>query len=130
MKKKPRIPFSFVLENLHPKEPVVKPMFGCFAVYVDRKLVLVLRKKESARADNGVWIGTSREHHASLLKEFPSMRSLRLLGSVPTNWQNIPESSDDFESEVLRACELIVKGDPRIGKIPKLKTRKKLNTRQ
>jgi hypothetical protein len=36
-------------------------------------------------------------------------------------WQNIPADEDDFEELVLNACHLILKGDVRIGKIPKQK---------
>ncbi|MBI4547701.1 MAG: hypothetical protein HY707_06970 [Ignavibacteriae bacterium] len=122
-KKKP-IPFSFVFDYLHPKEPVVKPMFGCYALYLDGKIVLILRKKKDHRADNGIWIATDRAYHESLRKEFPSMRSIKLLGRGPTNWQVIPESAEDFEASVIRACGLVVKGDPRIGRIPRSKSKK------
>lgn len=37
----------------------------------------------------------------------------------------LPLDSQDFEDSVLKACELIIKNDPRIGKIPKTKLRKK-----
>jgi len=117
-KKKP-IPFSFVFDYLHPKEPVVQQMFGCHALYVNGKIVLIIRKKKEHRVDNGVWVATYQEHHASLRKELPSMRSIKLLGKGPTNWQVIPESAKDFEPSVIRACELVVKGDPRIGRVPK-----------
>ena len=99
-------------------------MFGCYALYDAGKIVLILRKKQEHRGDNGVWVATHREHHHSLLKELPSMRSIKLLGKDPTNWQVIPESAKDFESSVIRACELVVKGDPRIGKVPKRKVKK------
>jgi len=36
-----------------------------------------------------------------------------------TVWQNIPIDEDDFEELVLKACGLILKGDVRIGKVPK-----------
>lgn len=112
-------PFSFVLDYLYPKEPVIKPMFGCHALYLDGKIVLVLRKRTEHSEANGVWLATSREHHESLKKLFPSMRSIAMLGEPPTNWQVLPEASSDFESSVIKACELVVKGDPRIGRIPK-----------
>ncbi len=119
MKKISALPFKFVLDYLYPKEPAIKPMFGCYALYLDRKIVLVLRKRKIHPEANGVWLATSREHHDSLKRMFPSMRSIGMLGEPPTNWQVLPESSSDFESSVIKACELIVKGDPRIGRIPK-----------
>ena len=117
------MPFPFVFECLYPKEYVVKPMFGCYAIYIGGKICLILRKRKDHPGINGVWIATSVEHHASLLKEFPSMRSIDVLGKPPTNWQVLPEASEDFEQSVIRACELIVRGDPRIGKIPKVRKR-------
>lgn len=120
MKKPVAIPFDFILEHLFSVNPIVKPMFGCHGVYVGDKIMLILRnKKESHEEDNGVWISTRNEHHDSLRKIFPSMRSIYLLGNGETNWQNIPAEADDFEESALKICELILKNDPRIGNIPK-----------
>jgi len=122
---KQKIPFEFVLEELDRVHPRVKPMFGCYAIYVGEKLMLILRQRKDHTDDNGVWIAALREHHESLKREFPCMRSVRLLGTVETVWQNIPVDDDNFEELVLKACGLILKGDPRIGKIPKQKKKKK-----
>ena len=46
-------------------------MFGCLAVYVAEKIVLILRDKRTETADNGVWLATTEEHHQSLRREFP-----------------------------------------------------------
>ncbi len=126
---KSKIPFEFVLEELDRIHPRVKPMFGCYAIYSDEKLVLILRQRKEFTDDNGVWLVVPHEHHASLKKEFPCMRSVRLLGSTETVWQNIPADEDDFEELVLKACCLILNGDVRIGKVPKQKkVRKKSDT--
>jgi hypothetical protein len=93
-------------------------MFGCLAVYVEDKIVLILRCKPEQPADNGVWLATTKEHHESLRHEFPSMRSIRALGKKVTGWQLLPANAPDFEEAALRACELIVASDPRIGKVP------------
>src|SRR5882762_1242674 len=114
---KQKIPFEFVLEELDRVHPRVKPMFCCYAIYVGEKLVLILRQRNDYLDDNGVWLATPHEHHESLKKEFPCMRSIKLLGTVKTVWQNIPVDEDNFEELVLKACSLIIKGDPRIGKI-------------
>ena len=100
-------------------------MFGCYAVYVQNKIVLILRKKETGEYDNGVWIATTQEHHESLRKDFPSMRSITVFGGGETGWQNLPSSANDFEEAVLEACRLILKGDLRIGKETKPRQRKK-----
>jgi hypothetical protein len=122
-----KIPFEFVIENLISLNPRVKPMFGAFAVYVGEKIILILRNKENHEEANGVWIATSKEHHASLKKDFPSMCSVYLLsdGKAETDWQMLQLSADDFESSVMQLCELILKGDKRIGRIPKPRKRKK-----
>ena len=121
----PAIPFEFVLDCLYPKSPVVKPMFGCHAVYIDAKIVFILRDKENFPEDNGVWIATTKDHHESLKKDFPSMRSIRVLGKGLTGWQVFPVTSDDFEESVVKACGFVLKADSRIGKIPKPRYRKK-----
>ncbi len=94
-------------------------MFGCLAVYVEDKIVFALRDKDGATADNGVWLATTAEHHESLRGEFPHMRSIQVLGKGVTGWQILPVDAPDFEAAALRACELIVAGDRRIGKVPK-----------
>lgn len=118
-------PFGFVLDELDALDPYTKPMFGCTAVYVGEKIVLILRRRPTAREDNGVWIATTREHHESLRKDLPSLQSIGVLaGGGVTGWQKLPESGDDFEEEVLRACALVRAGDPRIGKVPQRKAPK------
>jgi hypothetical protein len=111
------LPHEFVLDALAPLSPVIRPMFGCLAVYVEEKIVLILRDRPSAPADNGVWIATTVQHHETLRLEFPLMRSIRVLGKATTGWQVIPAGATDFEEAALHACELIRAGDPRIGKI-------------
>jgi hypothetical protein len=64
----------------------------------------------------------SAEHHDSLRREFPRMRSIALLGNKVTGWQVPPADAPEFESSP-HACELVVAGDPRIGKVPKPKRR-------
>lgn len=118
-----RIPHEFVLDAMTAVSPVTRPMFGCLAVYVRNKIVMILRDKPadiSGKAtDNGVWLATTEEHHESLRREFPNMRSIRLLGKKVTGWQILPVEAPDFEEAALRACDLIRAGDHRIGKIPK-----------
>lgn len=79
--------------------------------------------------DNGVWFATALEHHESLKKDFPSMRSISLFGDTPSGWQNLPVEADDFEELAIKACRLIMKGDPRIGKVPKT-ARKKISKKE
>jgi hypothetical protein len=115
------IPYEFVLDALSQLAPRTRPMFGCLAVYVEDKIVLVLRDKGGADADDGVWLATTKERHESLRVEFPNMRSIGVLGKKVTGWQVLPASAPDFEEAALRACELIAAKDPRIGKVPKVR---------
>jgi hypothetical protein len=96
-------------------------MFGCLAIYVGEKIVFLLRDRPNETADNGVWLATTVEHHESLRREFPNMRSIQLLGKQVTGWQVLPVDSPDFEESALHACELVATRDPRIGKVPKAK---------
>jgi len=113
-----RVPFAFVLDALAALEPWTRPMFGCTAVYVGDRILMILREKAASPEDNGVWLATTREHHASLQRDFPGMRSIGVLGKAVTGWQVLPAEADDFEEAALRACALALRGDPRIGKIP------------
>lgn len=118
VKRRPAVPHEFVLEALAALSPVTRPMFGCLAVYVGEKIMLILRDKRVRAADNGVWLATTHEHHESLRREFPHMRSIAVLGKKVTGWQVLPASAPDFEEAALRACELILGGDKRLGKVP------------
>lgn len=118
VKRRKVVPHEFVLDAVAALAPETRPMFGCIAVYVGDKIVLILRDKRDKTADNGVWLATSKEHHESLRCEFPNMRSIQVLGKKITGWQVLPADAPDFEQAALRACELIVNRDPRIGKVP------------
>jgi hypothetical protein len=114
-----KLPFDFVLLELEELGPYTRPMFGCHAVYVEDKIVFILRDDREPPRDNGVWVATTREHHASLRRELPSLRSITVLaGGGVTGWQLLPADADGFEESVLRACELVKRCDPRIGKVP------------
>jgi len=78
----------------------------------------MLRNKATEMQDNGVWIATTEEHHASLRREFPKMRSIQLFGGKISGWQVLPVDAPDFETAALRASELVLQQNPRIGKVP------------
>ncbi|MEZ4297674.1 MAG: hypothetical protein R3B70_22125 [Polyangiaceae bacterium] len=123
--KKKRVPFDFVLDELAEMEPETRPMFGSIAVYVEDKIVFVLRERESAPHDNGVWVATTREHHASLRGELPNLRSISVLGDGGvTGWQMLAADAEDFEEAVRRACSMVLRGDPRVGKVPASRRRR------
>jgi hypothetical protein len=47
------------------------------------------------------------------------MRSIQLFKKKVTGWQVLPADAPDFEESALRACELVLARDPRIGKVPR-----------
>jgi hypothetical protein len=129
MPKPRRIPYEFVLDALSQIQIETRPMFGCLAVYVGNKIVLMLRDKQKQTEDNGLWLATTEEHHKSLRREFPSMRSIQLFGKEVTGWQVLPAAAADFEEVAIRACELIIARDPRIGKVPRSRRKPKATLR-
>jgi hypothetical protein len=116
--KRTPVPFEFVLDALAAADPQLRPMFGCVGVYVEERIVLILRDGREPAEDNGVWLATTKEHHPSLRRELPSMRSIGVLGPDVTGWQVLPPDAESFEEEALRAVAMILAGDPRIGKDP------------
>ncbi len=118
VKQRKPVPHEFMLDALASLSPRTHPMFGCLAIYVGDKIVLILRDKRDRTADNGVWLATTEEHHQSLRREFPNMRSIQVLGKKVTGWQVLPADGEDFEQAALHACDLVLAGDTRIGKVP------------
>jgi hypothetical protein len=41
-----------------------------------------------------------------------------VFGKKVTGWQVLPADAKDFEETAMRACELVLAGDPRIGEVP------------
>jgi hypothetical protein len=129
IKRRKPVPHEFVLDAIAELSPITRPMFGCTAIYIGEKIVLILRERPTYSADNGVWLATTHEHHESLQRDFPSMRSIQLLGEKITSWQVLPSDSPDFEQAALHACELVLARDPRIGKVPKSRQARKSKPR-
>ncbi|HZF39791.1 MAG TPA: hypothetical protein VE715_13270, partial [Blastocatellia bacterium] len=105
--------------------PDVKPMFGGVIVYIGEKMTLFLYDQEKLPGFKGVSLATTPEQHRSLAQEFSSTRDAepQKIGKHP--WLHIPAEAADFEEQVLRACELILKGDPRVGRTPEEKKARK-----
>lgn len=128
VKRKKKIAFEFVLDELEEMRPWTRQMFGATAVYVEEKIVFILRDKKKD-TDDGVWVATTKEHHGSLRRELPSLRSILIFGVGETGWQILPVDAPDFEESVRAACELVRRGDPRIGKTPKARKKRKTKRR-
>jgi hypothetical protein len=121
-KAKSRPPHEFVVEALEQLHPEVRRMFSGFAVYVGDRIVCMLREAVKSPRDNGVWLvlaeGVDPAGRA-LKREFPSLRQIELLGGAISHWLLIPSDGPDFETEALHMCELLLRRDPRIGRVPK-----------
>jgi hypothetical protein len=120
-KLKPRLPHSFVLEALATLNPEVRRLFSGWAVYVGNRLVVMLLDHARHLRDNGVWLVLSEgtdPMDPGLRQALPSLRPIQGLGGKIGHWLVLPADGADFEREALRACDLILSHDPRIGRIP------------
>ena len=120
-KRKP--PHAFVIEALAPLDPEVRPMFSGFNVYIGDRLVCMLRDHPQSPRDNGPLAGAVRQSRippiASSAASIPSLRRIELLGGMIGHWLLVPSDGPDFEKEALHACDLLLRHDPRLGRVPK-----------
>lgn len=114
---KRRIPFPFVLEELIPLRPTIKSMFGFTYVYLDDRLLCSLRDSARQTGSNGMWLFTTSEHVDSLAREFPNLSKRQLWRSGKNAWIVLASRLEDFEEYAYKACELILNGDRRIGRV-------------
>ena len=114
-----RVPYPFVLDAIADLHPTTRAMFGALAVYIADKIVFILRDQPADLGANGVWIATSGADQESLVAEFPNALPVHIMGKDISGWRLLPAGADDFEESAFHACELVIKGDARIGKVPK-----------
>ena len=110
-------PFPFILEELLPVRPVVKQVFGFTHIYLDERLLCSLRDSAKQPATNGMWLYTSVDHLESLSREFPQLSKRYLWRSGKNGWVVLASKLEYFEEYAYKACELILNGDRRIGRI-------------
>lgn len=94
-------------------------MFGCRAAYYGGLLVLVCANQEEPW--NGVLLPTEREHHASLMREFPRLSPHPILGK----WLYLSQEDPGFEEIASTLVKRIMKSDIRIGVVPGAGKRKR-----
>ena len=114
---KGQVSFPFVLEELAPLRPTVKRMFGFTYVYLDDRLLCSLRESVKRTGTDGMWLFTTTEHVESLAREFPQLSRRQLWRSGKNAWIVLASRLEDFEEYAFRACELILNGDRRIGRV-------------
>ena len=88
---------------------IQRKLFGFDAAYLDGRLyVAVSNGKEPW---SGLLVCTSRQHHSSLLSEFPSLKPHKVLGK----WLHISPSHPEFESTATTIISLALRRDARLG---------------
>src|SRR5688572_28494501 len=92
-------------------------MFGFTSVYLEEKLLFSLRDSIKQPGTNGMWLYTTTEHLESLAREFPDLPRRQLWRSGKKAWVVLASRLPGFEEYAFRACELILQGDRRIGRV-------------
>lgn len=89
-----------------------------FYIYWDKKIMLIFRKVSKNTRYNGIWICTRKEEHESLMAEIPAITHFEFDEGegFDTNWLQLSDAHEDFESAAISICELVSKKDKRIGK--------------
>ena len=114
---KAQVPFPFVLEELASIRPTIRRMFGFTYAYLDEKLLFALRDSIKQPGSNGMWLFTTAEHVESLGREFPQLPKRQLWRSGKNCWVILASRLPEFEEYAFKACELILNGDQRIGRV-------------
>jgi hypothetical protein len=114
---KTQVPFPFVLEELVSIRPTIKRMFGFTYVYLGEKLLFSLRDSVKQPGSNGMWLFTTAEHVESLGREFPQLPKRQLWRSGQNCWVILASRLAEFEEYAFKACELLLNGDQRIGRV-------------
>jgi len=119
---KSRVPFPFVIDELIPLRTTIKTVFGSTNAYLAEKLLFSLRDGPTHPGTNGIWIYTTVEHLESLAREFPGLPRRQLWRSGKNAWVVLASRLEEFEEYAFTACELVLKGDQRIGRLTRGET--------
>ena len=110
------VAFAFVLDRLDRLSPYTRPMFGCTAVYVDERIVFVLR--ERGDSDDGVWVAFAPEAEAQVRAILPRLQDIDMFGGNVRGWKKLAATSAEFEEDVELACSQVLAGNTHFGKVP------------
>ena len=107
-------PYAWLWEPLEDEAGfLLRPMFGGRAVCIDGRMVFYFSAREEPW--RGMCVCTGREHHASLMAEFPALAPHEVL----PKWLYLPEAEDCFERVAEALIALAKRRDPRIGIVGK-----------
>jgi len=103
-------PYAWLWEPLE-GDPgfLIRSMFSGKAVYLDGRMMLYFCAREEPW--RGVCVCTEREHHASLMAEFPSLAPHKVL----PKWLYLAEAEDCFERVAEKLVGLARRRDTRMG---------------
>jgi len=111
------LPFAFVVDELSPLRPTIRRVFGFTYLYVGELLLCALRDSLKKPASNGMWLFTTRDHVDQLGAEFPELPKRYRWRSKENAWVILPSKLEEFENYAFKACEMIINGDRRIGRL-------------
>ena len=105
-----RNPLLWIFEPLE-DDPrfFTRKLFSFDAAHLDNRLYLAVATGEEPW--NGLLVCTSREHHVSILSQFPELVSHPVLGK----WLYLSQTHPEFESVATELAFLARKRDPRLG---------------
>ncbi len=110
------VPYNFILSFFYPIRPTIKKMLGCYGLFVNKKLVMLLRERDNQPEFNGVFVATQPEHFDTLSNDLHSSNMDFDIDGDEYTWIFISEDLDDFKEKVKKAAEMVKVGDQRIGK--------------
>ena len=113
-------PLLWVVEPLM-EEPsyLEKSMFGCLAIYLHGRLMLVLASGEEPW--DGLLIPTEHRFHDTIQKEFSDV----VQHSVLKKWLYLSEATEDFEAVASDIVGAVGMNDQRFGVEPKERVSKR-----
>jgi len=87
----------------------LRRMFGCWAYYVEERLVWV--SAAGREPWRGILVPTEHAHHAALRESLPGLRAHPVL----RKWLYLPARHPGFEDAADKLAEMIAAGDARVG---------------
>ncbi len=117
-----RIPFPFVIDELESLRLKVRTVFGFTHVYLEDMLLFSLRDNTTQPGSNGMWLYTTTENADSLAREFTDLPQRQIWRSGKKAWIILASRLPEFEEHAFKACELILRGDQRIGRLSRRMT--------